>query len=79
MERLRSENVVAVYCLFSAPGAQNALQHCGFLRRDSGFAMMINTGNVAADAAASLTDPSQWFITAGDSDLDRPREHTTYA
>jgi hypothetical protein len=79
VERLRSEDVVAVYCLFNAPGAQQALQHCGFLRRDSGFAMMIFTGSAPTEAASALTDPNQWFITAGDSDLDRPREHTTYA
>ncbi len=28
---------------------------------------------------AALADPSRWFVTAGDSDLDRDREHTAYA
>jgi hypothetical protein len=79
VERLRGEKVVAVYCLFNAPGAQHALKACGFLRRDSGFAMMVFAGQLEGEVAKALTDPSQWFITAGDSDLDRPRDHTTYA
>jgi GNAT superfamily N-acetyltransferase len=79
VERLRHEQVVAVYCLFNAPGAQQALARSGFLRRDSGFAMMAFAGNLPAESARLLTDPTQWFITAGDSDLDRPRDHTTYA
>jgi hypothetical protein len=40
---------------------------------------MIYTGNVQGEAAQALADAHRWFITAGDSDLDRPREHTTYA
>ena len=79
VERLRAERVVAIYTLFNAPGTHAALKQCGFLRRDSGFAMMIYTGNVEGEAAHALADPNRWFITAGDSDLDRPREHTTYA
>jgi GNAT superfamily N-acetyltransferase len=79
VERLRKEQVVAVYCLFNAPDSQHALKSCGFLRRDSGFAMMVFAQNLPSDSAALLSDPDQWFITAGDSDLDRPRDHTTYA
>jgi hypothetical protein len=41
--------------------------------------MMVFASNLPSDAAHALTDPAQWFITAGDSDLDRPRDHTTYA
>lgn len=67
---LMEQDVDAVYCLLSAPDSHAPFVANGFLRRDSGWAMM--TSGVPAHAA-------EWFVTSGDSDLDRRRDGTTYA
>ncbi len=71
--------ITAVYCLARAPGLDRALTLSGFLPRDSGLATMVNASNAPPPLRARLEDPAQWFLTAADSDLDRPREHTQFA
>jgi hypothetical protein len=49
---------------------QQALENCGFMRRDPTRYLV-----VAADDSVDQTrlyDPTQWLITHGDSDIDRP-------
>jgi hypothetical protein len=76
---LSRKPIAAIYCLLRAPGASAALSVNGFLRRSSGFAMMCHSRGLPTGERQLLADPSQWFVTAGDSDFDRPREDTFYA
>jgi GNAT superfamily N-acetyltransferase len=76
---LRSEPIDAVYYLGQAPGIDATLAQNGFLRRDSGLVTMVWAPHVPPAIRSQLADRSEWFLTAGDSDLDRPRENTTYA
>jgi hypothetical protein len=62
-----------------APGVERAMLGNGFVRRDSKLVTMVWAPSVPAKLRARLVDRSQWFLTAGDSDLDRPREHTHFA
>ena len=80
VDALSKMDVDAVYCLFRAPGVEPALAANGFFRRESGFAMMTYSAPTVEDETrALLGDPSQWFVTSGDSDLDRRRDGTVYA
>jgi hypothetical protein len=79
VEELCRREVAAVYLLLRAPGADPVLRAQGFLRRDSGFAMMTLPTHLPPDERVALADPDLWFVTSGDSDLDRPRENTVYA
>ena len=77
---LRAHDVDVVYCTLGAPGASSALAANGFLKRDSGFAMMTFAPESADEHVRTLlADRDAWFVTAGDSDLDRSREATAYA
>lgn len=70
--QLRRLGAALVYCLHVSPAADDALKSLGFVARNSGCRMMISVGEGARDGAALLADPSRWFITAGDGDVDRP-------
>jgi hypothetical protein len=76
---LSKKPIAAIYCLLRAPGASAALAVNGFLRRNSGFAMMCHSQGLPAGERQLMADSNQWFVTAGDSDLDRPRDSTVYA
>lgn len=79
LTRFRAEGVAAVYCLQSRPAIAAALQALGFLRRDSGWRLMARPPAGDAAMKALFAIQSNWFITFGDSDADRPREGTIYA
>jgi len=77
---LRAREVDVVYCTLRAPSCEHALAANGFMRRDSGFAMMTFAPASADERTRALiADPHAWFVTAGDSDLDRRRDSTVYA
>lgn len=67
-------DVAAVYCLHAGPSA--ALRAQGFVRRTSGWPLMVHAGSLTPEQTALLRDPRAWFVTAGDANLDRPREGT---
>jgi GNAT superfamily N-acetyltransferase len=66
-------DVEAVYCKFRAPETSRALSLAGFVKRDSGFAMMVYADKLPESERAIVLDPDNWYLTAGDSDLDRVR------
>ena len=77
---LRAREVDVVYCTLGAPGCDHALAANGFMRRDSGFVMMMFAPASADERTrALLGDPHAWFVTSGDSDLYRRRDATVYA
>lgn len=68
-----------IYFLFRAPRSGAILRSLGFIRRDSGFAMMTHAKDLPMEERTLFSDPGCWFVTSGDSDLDRPRENTVFA
>jgi hypothetical protein len=79
LTELRQERLAGVYCLHLNPVSIAPLRSLGFLRRDSGWRFMVRTRELPPDIRTLVADPSAWFLTAADSDLDRPREGTVFA
>ena len=64
--------VAAVYALCTCPKGAHWLRWLGFVRRRSGCRLMFKA-NVSDPAVLELLrNPDSWFVTAGDSDIDRP-------
>lgn len=78
LRMLREQNAQIVYCLHHNPVAGRAFRALGFLRRHSMWPLMLHARDLAPEQMALVQDQRNWFITAGDSDADRPREGTTF-
>jgi hypothetical protein len=79
LQIFRRQRVEVVYCLHLNPATKGAFSALGFVRRSSGWPLMIHARDLSPQAVALLRDPRNWFLTAGDSDADRPREGTIFA
>jgi len=75
---LREQHAQIVYCLHNNPVASKAFTALGFARRNSTWPLMLRACNLPAEQLALVSDQRNWFITAGDSDADRPREGTVF-
>jgi hypothetical protein len=75
LETLADRGAMRVHCLHSGAAGKVAMIALGFLPRPSGWPLMIR----APRDMTIVADPSAWFITAGDADVDRPREGTVFA
>ncbi len=75
----RGMKAVSCVHLNPSPLARAALSALGFVRRDSGWPLMLRPSGLDEETLAVLGRPENWFLTGGDSDLDRPREGTVYA
>jgi GNAT superfamily N-acetyltransferase len=69
LEVFRESRVAAVYCLHANPVSTGMLPRLGFVRRPSGFRFLV-CGEAGADL---VRDRGSWFVTLGDSNVDRPR------
>ncbi len=65
----RRTGAVVLQCLCPAPAAGRALAATGFARRP-GQRLMVHIRPDAEESFAHLRDPSRWFVTFADSDLD---------
>jgi hypothetical protein len=79
LAELRQERLAGVYCLHLNPVSISPLRSLGFLRRDSGWRFMVRSRDLPTEVRSLIEDPHAWFLTAADSDLDRPREGTVFA
>jgi hypothetical protein len=77
--RLKVDGAQAVYCIHQPGRLGLAFTLNGFLRRSTGWPLMVHAGGVPEDVRATLTRPGNWFITAADSNVDRPRDDIVYA
>jgi hypothetical protein len=69
---IESRDVDALLCHHVGPHLTRALRAEGFyLRRPERF-LLVDTGGLAGDALATVLSPDAWFVTHGDSDIDRP-------
>ena len=62
----------AVVCLHVNDRLTRALARCGFSRRDPGRFFLIYPHGLTDDEASVALDGTQWLVTQGDSDIDRP-------
>ena len=69
----RAAGAVLMYCTTLHPSANAAFLPLGCLRRRSGWPFMIYANEVPAHTARLMSKPSNWFLTAGDSNLDHLR------
>jgi hypothetical protein len=69
----RDAGAVLTYCTTLHPSANSVFRPLGCLRRRSGWPFMIYTGEVPPQTARLMSKPSNWFVTAGDSNLDHLR------
>lgn len=77
--RFQDEGLAVVYCLKTRSAVGVVLRALGFLKRDSGWRLMAKVPSGDAALKDLFSNQSNWFITFGDCDADRPREGTTYA
>lgn len=72
------DGACALYCPASSRACVS-LQRAGMLRRDSAWRAMVAPARVTPEQRAAVSDLGNWFFTAGDGNLDRPREGLVYA
>jgi FkbH-like protein len=69
---IESHDVDALLCHHVGPQLTRALRAEGFyLRRPERF-LLVDTGGLSGDTLATVLSPDAWFVTHGDSDIDRP-------
>lgn len=62
----------ALICFHVNPRLTKALRDAGFLLREPQRHLLVDPGRFQGAERATLLDPSSWFVTQGDSDIDRP-------
>jgi hypothetical protein len=71
IERFRAAGAAVASCLHLNPFAAGAFRSLGFLRRSSGWRFLARAE--AGVDAGSIGDEKRWFVTAGDTNVDRDR------
>jgi hypothetical protein len=69
----RDAGAAIAYCLTLHPEANAIFRPLGFVRRRSGWPFMAYTKEAPARTAALMANAANWFITAGDSNVDHLR------
>jgi hypothetical protein len=67
----RLEAAMVVFDLISVPLVKE-IQTFGFVARAPSRYLLIAEGEAAPEVAQTVRDPACWFVTRGDSDIDRP-------
>jgi hypothetical protein len=76
---LRDEGLDAVYCIQPSRRLERAFTLSGFRPRSTGWPLMVHAGSLPRRERDLLTDAGNWFLTAADSNVDRPRDGIVYA
>jgi GNAT superfamily N-acetyltransferase len=79
LQFFRQQHMQIVYCLHHNPYASAVFSALGFVRRPSMWPLMARPCNLSPEQLALVQDQRNWFLTAADSDADRPREGTIFA
>ena len=69
--RKRAQSMLC--CLHSNPVSSHPFLLHGFRPRDTGWPFLVHASELHPDRRAIVFDRRKWFLTAADSDLDRPR------
>lgn len=68
LEYLKSENCFIAHCYVNHKGIQNVLGSFGFVRRRSQMRFLLNKN---VNGLEEIYDLNNWYLTAGDCDIDR--------
>lgn len=66
----RSADALVLHLTSALLGGQ--VQRFGFLRRESTRTLLIDTGRLPEPLTSTLSSIDNWYLTMGDSDIDRP-------
>jgi acyl transferase domain-containing protein/acyl carrier protein len=69
---VEGDGVDALFCHHTDGRLTRALRTCGFLMRKPERFLLVDADGLRAEAKAVVLDPGAWFVTQGDSDIDRP-------
>jgi len=70
LEVFRARRLAAAYCVHRNPTGTGMLFRIGFVPRPGGFRFLLR----GEAGGAFLRDARSWYVTMGDSNVDRPRE-----
>jgi GNAT superfamily N-acetyltransferase len=73
-EWFREAGAALISCLHFNPFAAQPFRKAGFFRRKSGWPLLVRPERGRDAALSALGDSRRWFLTAGDSNVDRPRD-----
>jgi GNAT superfamily N-acetyltransferase len=76
---LRARGADVAYCLCASPFPATAFAAAGFGRHASGWPLFADLRNLTWGERLLAARARGWFVTAGDSNIDRPREFTAFA
>jgi hypothetical protein len=67
-----AEHVDSLACLLINETLEKSLSAYGFMRREPTRFLLVSPQRVSAETRQRLLSASNWLITMGDSDIDRP-------
>lgn len=76
---LRERGADVAYCLCASPLPATVFAKAGFVRHASGWPLLADLRRLAPAERLWASRGRRWFVTAGDSNVDRPREFTQFA
>jgi hypothetical protein len=62
----------ALICMHISPTLTTALRDCGFILRQPQRFLLVDPGPLSGGALESVLSGDAWYVTQGDSDIDRP-------
>jgi hypothetical protein len=62
----------SLICLHTGDRMTHALRKCGFILREPGRYLLVNPGLLDEEARRIVLAAENWYVTQGDSDIDRP-------
>ena len=69
---IEGDGVDALVCHHISPALTEALRGSGFRLRQPERHLLVDIGGLQGDALDTVLSPEAWFVTHGDSDIDRP-------
>jgi hypothetical protein len=66
------QGVALLTCYLISQQLQKAVLSFGFFPKEPTRFLLVATGAVSAQVSSVVQSPEQWFVTLGDSDIDRP-------
>ena len=69
---VEGDGVDALLCHHISPALTRALRGAGFHLRQPERYLLVDTEGLSGDTLDTVLSPEAWFVTHGDSDIDRP-------
>lgn len=79
VDHARRLGVDGVWAIQTSRLLRPAFRRAGFVRRDTSWPLMVDAPALDPIAAARVRDAGNWFLTGGDSNVDRPNTGVEYA